>query len=334
VSAIDSDLSAAPRFISFDDGFLDVLGPSARLVKVVDIDAHEGPVYVPEEDALYFTSLPRESRIPGPGFPVVDVKRLALDGERFPLEPERLAVVRADANAANGMALGSDGRLLVCEQGTRATHARISALDPLSGEVETIVDEWRGLRFNSPNDVVVARDGAIWFTDPSYGHLQGFKPEPLVGDYVYRYDPEEGRLSVVADSFEKPNGLAFSPDGTVLYVGDSGANQERGSFYPKLPHHLVAFDVANGQRLVNQRLFAVTTPGFPDGVKVDSERRVYASSFAGVQVFSPLGDLLGEISLPGAVNFAFGGPDGNVLFITADTAIWAAVLNAAGSHSL
>jgi gluconolactonase len=334
MSALDSLLSSAPQFVSFDDGFLDVLGPSPRLVKVVDVDAHEGPVYVADEDALYFTNLPRETGVHGPDFPVVDVKRLALDGERFPLEPERVDVVRADANAANGMTLGRDGRLLVCEQGTPAAHARISALDLVSGELETVVDEWRGLRFNSPNDVVVARDGAIWFTDPSYGHLQGFKPEPLVGDFVYRYDLEDDRLTVVADSFEKPNGLAFSPDASVLYVGDSGANQERGSFYPKLPHHLVAFDVADGRRLVNQRLFAVTTPGFPDGIKVDSEGRVYASSFAGVQVFSPLGDLLGEISLPGAVNFAFGGPDGNVLFITADTAIWAAVLNATGSHSL
>ena len=137
-------------------------------------------------------------------------------------------------------------------------------------------------------------------------------------------------MSVVADSFEKPNGLAFSPDESVLYVGDSGANQERGSFYPKLPHHIVAFDVAAGRRLINSRLFAVNAPGFPDGIKVDREGRVYASSFAGVQVFSPHGDLIGEIDLPGAVNFAFGGADRNVLFITADDAIWAAVLNATG----
>ena len=129
----------------------------------------------------------------------------------------------------------------------------------------------------------------------------------------------------------KPNGLAFSPDQSVLYVTDSGANQEAGSFYPSLPHHIVAFDVtADGRHLTNQRLFAVTTPGFPDGIKVDTGGRVYASSFAGVQVFSPAGDLIGEINLPGAVNFAFGGTERNTLYITADIAIWAAALNARG----
>ena len=334
MSVLDDTRSATGSpFVAHDDAFEDVLGDEPQLVKVVDVDAHEGPVYVAEEDALYFTSLPRETGVPAPGFPIVDVKRLALDGDRFPLEPERVEIVRAKANAANGMTLGLDGRLVVCEQGTPASHGQISRLDPVTGRVGTVVDGWRGLRFNSPNDVVVSSDGSIWFTDPSYGYLQGFKPEPRTGDYVYRYDPRTDQVAVVADSFEKPNGLAFSPDESMLYVGDSGANQERGSFYPKLPHHIVAFDVVDGRRLVNSRLFAVIAPGFPDGIKVDSEGRVYASSFGGVQVFSPAGDLIGEIDLPGAVNFAFGGADRNVLFITADDAIWAAVLNATG-HEL
>ena len=181
---------------------------------------------------------------------------------------------------------------------------------------------------NSPNDVVVKSDGSVWFTDPSYGHLQDFRPEPQIGDYVYQLDPVAGLLAVVADSFDKPNGLAFSPDETILYVGDSGANQEPGSYYPGRPHHIKAFDVIDGRRLAGERLFCVTTPGFPDGIKVDAEGRVYASSFGGVQVFSPDGDLLGEIALPGAVNFTFGGPDRNVLFITTDDAVWAAVLQA------
>ena len=92
-----------------------------------------------------------------------------------------------------------------------------------------------GLRFNSPNDVVAASDGSIWFTDPSYGHLQGFKPEPMVGDFVYRYDPASEQVTVVADSFDKPNGLAFSPDERVLYVTDSGANQEPGQLPRRSP---------------------------------------------------------------------------------------------------
>jgi gluconolactonase len=314
-------------FIAHDPAFEAVIGVEPRLVLVLAVDAHEGPVYAADEDALYFTTVPR----PGPdGRPVVDISRLALDGERFPLEPERISVIRVDANSANGMTLGADGRLLVCEQGSRLEPARISRVDRVTGEAETVVEDWGGAPLNSPNDVVERNDGTIWFTDPSYGQLQGFRPEPSVGDHVYRHDPATGRTSVVADGFDKPNGLAFSPDERVLYVTDSGANQELGSFHVERPHHVVAFDVHDGRHLAGERLFAVTTPGFPDGLKVDAEGRVYASSFSGVQVFSRGGDLIGEIAVPGAVNFAWAGPERNVLLITADTGVWAAVLAARG----
>jgi gluconolactonase len=317
----------ATAFVSHDAGFSAVLGDSARLSLVVETDAHEGPVYVLEEDALYFTTLPSPGELPGDPSPVVNVKRIALDGERFPLDPERVSIVRGDANVANGMTLDRDGRLVACEQGTRSQRAAVTALDRANGELRTLADEWRGLPLNSPNDVVVRSDGSIWFTDPSYGHLQGFRPEPALGDYVYRLDPRSGRLCIVADSFDKPNGLAFSPDETVLYVGDSGANHEPGSFDPARPHHIKAFDVVAGRRLTNERLLCVTNPGFPDGIKVDADGRVYASAFSGVQVFDPEGELIGEIAVPGAVNFTFGGPDRNVLFITGDEAVWAAELN-------
>jgi gluconolactonase len=237
-----------------------------------------------------------------------------------------LSIVRDDANGANGMALAADGRLLVCEQGTPTTRACISAVDRATGAAETLVDAHAGLPLNSPNDVVVTSDGSIWFTDPSYGHLQGFKPRPEHGDQVYRFDGE--RTSVVEDSFDKPNGLAFSPDESVLYVGDSGANHEPGSFEPARPHHIRAFDVVDGRRLEGSRLFATVTPGFPDGIKVDADGRVYTSAFDGVHVFSPHGDLLEVIELPGAVNFAFGG---STLYVTADTAVWAVELAAKGA---
>jgi len=278
---------------------------------VAETDAHEGPVYIAGEHALYFTSLPQ----PGP---LVAVRRLDL-------ETNEITTVVENANGANGMTLDADGSLLVCEQGTPTSDARISRLDPHTGERGTVVDGLRGLRLNSPNDVVVASDRAIWFTDPTYGFLQAFKPEPQLGDYVYRF--AEGQLTVVADSFDKPNGLALSPDESVLYVGDSGANQEQGSFHPSRPHHIKAFDVVNG-RLRNERLFAVTTPGFPDGIKVDSTGRVYASAFSGVQIFDPGGDQVGEIDLPGAVNFTFG-RDESVLYVTTDTAVYAAVAKGA-----
>lgn len=285
----------------------------ATPVKIVDVDAHEGPVYV--DGALYFTSVPRGGK--------VAIKRLDLASLA-------VTVVREDANAANGMTLAPDGRLLVCEQGSLTEAARIALVDPVTGDAETVVDALARLPLNSPNDVVVAADGGIWFTDPSYGYLQGFRPEPAHGDFVYRFDPATGRLRIVASDFDKPNGLAFSPDGRVLYVGDSGANHEPGSFDPRRPHHIRAFDV-DGARLTGDRLFAVTTPGFPDGIKVDIDGRVCASAFGGVQIFDPDGELVAEIDLPGAVNFTFGGPAGDTLYVTADTAVWAVVLDTKGA---
>jgi gluconolactonase len=316
-------------FIAYDASFRDVVGHAPRLTVAVETDAHEGPVYVVEEDALYFTTVPRTHE----GGPRVSVKRVALDGDMFPLERDHVTVVREETNAANGMTLRHDGTLVVCEQGTRASAARIAALDPRTGETATIVDAWRGVPFNSPNDVVVKSDGTIWFTDPSYGFLQGFRDEPRAGDYVYRYDPRAATIDVVADSFDKPNGLAFSPDETVLYVGDSGANHEPGTYDPRRAHRIVAFDVRDGRRLERDRLFAVTAPGFPDGLKVDDEGRVYASSFDGVLVFAPTGELLGEIAIPGAVNFAFAGSERNVLLVTTDDAVWAAALAATGGDA-
>ena len=287
--------------------------PLVRSVeKLAQVDAHEGPVYVEAEHALYFTTLPK----PGPR---VSIKRLDLT-------TLRLSIVREEANGANGMTLGPDGRLLVCEQGTPGTRARISAVDRTTGDTETVVDEYDGRPLNSPNDIVVASDdGSIWFTDPSYGFLQGFKPEPAHGDNVYRFDGD--RLTVAESSFDKPNGLAFSPDESVLYVGDSGANHEPGTFNSGRPHHIRAFDVVDGA-LEDGRVFATIAPGFPDGIKVDAEGNVYSSSFSGVQIFSPDGRRLDEVPLPGAVNFAFGG---STLFITTDTAIWAAALSAKGA---
>lgn len=318
------------HFVPHDPAFAEVLGDHPRLVRVVEVDAHEGPVYLADEDALYATTEMRR-RPDGAAVPFdTAIVRIQLDGARFPVPPDAVTVLRAEANLANGMTADAAGRLVVCEQGSRVRPARISLVDRVTGEARTLVDGVRGLPLNSPNDVVVARDGAVWFTDPSYGFLQGFRYEPRVGDHVYRYDPAAGRLRVVADCLDKPNGLAFSPDERVLYVADSGANQETGSYDPRRPHRICAFDVLDGRRLGPSRLFAVTVPGFPDGIAVDRAGRVYASAFGGVQVFSPVGDLIGEIAHPGAVNLTFGGPRRDVLFVTTDTAVWAAVLAAEG----
>ncbi|MGZ4270148.1 MAG: SMP-30/gluconolactonase/LRE family protein [Solirubrobacteraceae bacterium] len=263
---------------------------------VVEVDAHEGPVYVPEEDALYFTSVPA---------PDVAIKRLSLASGA-------VSVLRADTNKANGMTLHPDGRLVVCEQGTHVAPARISLVDRATGAAETLVEGWGGLPLNSPNDVVVKGDGTVWFTDPSYGYLQGFRPAPRLGDFVYRHDPATGETTAVAEGFDKPNGLAFSPDERVLYVGDSGEET----------HRVEAFDVVHGRALAGRRLLAVIDPGYPDGIKVAADGLVHVASSQGVEVFAPDGARVGHIAVPGAVNLAFADP--SRIYVTADTAVWTA----------
>lgn len=311
-------------FTIYRDAFRSVLGSGFRRPVLMETNAHEGPVYVAAEHALYFTTVPE------PGPKNIAIKRLQLIDEEFPFKAGALDTVQFPSNMANGMTLNRDGRLVICEQGTRETPARISRLDLKTRSVETVVAQWRGRRFNSPNDVVVKSDRTVWFTDPNYGEVQGFKDAPEVGTYVYRHDPATGETDVVADGFNKPNGLAFSPDESVLYITDTGANQAPGTYFAGLPHHVCAFDVQDGRHLRNERLFAVISPGAPDGIKLDVQGRVYTSSATGVQVLTPEGDLLGEIIAPGVANFTFGGPDNDVLFILGDTVIWQAKLAVAG----
>lgn len=311
-------------FVYYSPEFAAVTGPNPQLELLLETDAHEGPVYVKEQNALYFTTVPRTINTPIQGWKEVSVNCLRLDDLQ-------LCTVLPLSNMANGMTPGPDGSLLVCEQGTRAARGRIARLHIQSGETETVTDAYFDLPFNSPNDVVRKKDGSIWFTDPMYGFMQGFKPEPLLGNFVYRFDPASGEITAVADSFHRPNGLAFSPDESILYINDSGALPGKGDYRVDLPHHIMAFDVQAGKNLLNQRLFAVVNPGIPDGLKVDAEGRVYSSSASGVKVYNPSARLIGEILLDAACNFCFGGREGNELFILNDQAIYRAKLQAQGA---
>src|SRR5262249_19047057 len=175
--------------------------------RVAHVDAHEGPVWL--DGALYFTTVPRPGRVS----PRAAIKRLSLDDHE-------ITAVNADVVMPNGMAADRDGMLIVCDQGGPAVPAQLRRGETRPRDPSTLIDNWHGLPLNSPNDVVVKSDGTIWFTDPAYGHLQGFRPAPRVGDFVYRFHPATGSLDVVADAFNKPNGIAFAPDESVLYVTD------------------------------------------------------------------------------------------------------------------
>ncbi len=325
------------RLEIFADGFLDVLGNEAEVKRLVNTDAHEGPVYVKAENAVYFTTVPVNVKIPIEGYKNVLIRKLSLDNlVDDPSENQKnLSTVLDSSNMANGMTLDLGGNLIICQQGTKSSSAAISRMNLETSVPERLVDEWFGLPFNSPNDVVVKSDGSIWFTDPSYGYAQGFKDAPLLGTFVYRFDPCGRVLSVVADTFNRPNGLAFSPCEKHLYINDSAAIQGSGPYRPELPHDIWGFDLSkDGKHLTNARLIAVVTPGIPDGLKTDSEGRIYSSSQSGVQVFTAAGDLLGQILVPGVANFAFGGIDNDTIYMMADTAIWSAKIRAKGASSV
>jgi gluconolactonase len=239
-------------------------------------------------------------------------------------------VLRTPSGNSNGNTVDLSGNLLSCE-----TSGRCVTQTTTRGQVRTLVDRYSGLRFNSPNDIVVKSDGSVWFTDPDYGILHPHpdlghgKPREVAGNYVYRYEPETGRLDVVADDFQKPNGLAFSPDEKRLYIGDSGRTHDakQGN------HHVRVFAVAaGGRKLRADRVFAAVEPHVPDGMRVDAGGNLFVTAGDGVQVFDPGGDLIGKIHTPEvAANCAFGGRGYSTLFIAATSSVWAIELNTAGA---
>ncbi len=228
-----------------------------------------------------------------------------------------VGVFRQPANFSNGNTVDRLGRLVTCEQGTR----RITRTE-CDGTITVIADRYRGKRLNSPNDVVVKSDGSIWFTDPTYGidsDYEGFRAErEQEGNFVYRVDAATGAVSVVADDFVQPNGLAFSPDEKTLYVVDTGATHlENG------PRHIRKFAVGDEGRLSDKGVFAECTVGFFDGFRLDSEGRIWTSAGDGVHCYHPDGTLLGKIKVPEVTaNVCFGGLRRNYLFICATTALY------------
>jgi gluconolactonase len=226
-------------------------------------------------------------------------------------EGPEITTFRTPTGNANGLTLDHQGRVLCCEHSGR----RVSRIDA-NGKVETVVDNYQGKRLNSPNDVVVRSDGSIFFTDPPYGLRGGVEGKELPFHGVYRIDPQ-GALHLLLDDFDRPNGLAFSPDEKTLYVDDTARR------------HIRAFDLAPDGTVSNGRLFAELNPrspdeqGAPDGMKVDQEGNVYCTGPSGVWVFDSNGRLLGRIVMPEVpANLAWGGADWRTLYITARTSLY------------
>ena len=236
--------------------------------------------------------------------------------------PDAISEWRSPSNFVNGHTLDNQGRIIHCCHGGRS----VLRTEP-DGSITTLVTHFGSGRLNSPNDVVVASDDSIWFTDPPYGILsdrEGYKADSeLEGCFVFRLEPDTGRLDAMVTDMIHPNGLAFSPDESVLYVADTSVAVlgDQGL------HHLRAYDIkrdGSGVRAVNGRLFADINPGCPDGFRLDASGNIFTSSQDAIQIFAPDGTRLGRIPVPEtSSNCCFGGPDRRTLFITATTSLYA-----------
>jgi len=245
-----------------------------------------------------------------------------------------VSVFRQPSNFANGLARDRQGRLLACEHLSR----RVTRTE-YDGRVTVLADRWQGKRLNSPNDIVCASDGSVWFTDPLFGIAGHWEGEPAPSETpwaVYRLDPASGALERMIDDLAAPNGLAFSPDESKLYVVESRAT----------PHRKVwQYDVAAGGALANKRLYAdAQGPGAYDGIAVDVKGNVWCgfgssgavgadpAALDGVRVYDPEGRAIGHIHLPErCANLCFGGAKRNRLFMAASHSLYALYVNVQGA---
>lgn len=292
---------AEDDFVIVDPAFRRLVKTSARVERRWSgARWSEGPAWFEALRSLVFSDIPDDRLL------------------RFDATTGAVGVLRAgQGRFTNGNTVDRQGRLVSCEHGTR----QVTRTEP-DGTLTVLADRFEAKRFNSPNDVVVKSDDTIWFTDPSYGidsDYEGRKgASELGGDFVFRLDPRDRSLRVVADDFVRPNGLAFSPDERRLYIADSG-----GSYYDDGPRHLRAFDVGDDGRLSGGAVIATCDVGVYDGFRVDTEGRIWTSAGDGVHCLAPDGTLLGKIRVPERVaNLCFAGPRLNVMLITAMTSLY------------
>jgi gluconolactonase len=233
-----------------------------------------------------------------------------------------VSVFRNLSNYSNGNTVDRQGRLVSCEHFAR----RVTRTEH-NGSITIIADRHDGKRLNSPNDVVVKSDGSIWFTDPPYGILIDYEGEHHEGEIghnnVYRVDGNTGKITIVCNDCDKPNGLAFSPDEKYLCIADSGVSHKVGG-----NKHIRRFEVSSdGQLLGKSKIFADCTAGLFDGFRFDRDGRIWTSAGDGVHCYLPDGTLIGKILIPELVaNVTFGGPKLNRLFICGTTSLYSAYL--------
>jgi gluconolactonase len=291
-----------PRFKAF------VL-PNAPLEKLAEgFRWLEGPVWFADRNCLLFSDVPNDRVL------------------RW-IESGGISVFRQPSDFENGHTRDREGRLISCSH-----RKRCITRTELDGELTVLASHFEDKRLNSPNDVVVKSDGTIWFTDPPYGiqtDYEGGKQIAELPARVYCLDPDSGTLRVVADDFDGPNGLCFSPDERRLYITESGLQ-----FVPDPTQHIRVFDVTDGgARLTNGHIFHKVQPGFADGLRCDEDGNIWSSAADGVHCIDPSGALLGKIKVPYTVsNLTFGGRNRSRLFLCASHTLYAIYTNCRGAQ--
>jgi gluconolactonase len=299
----------SPLFEVHDERFARLFVPTARLDTLyTGCRWAEGPAWFAAGRYLVWSDIPNDRML------------------RWDECSGTVSVFRSPSRHSNGNTVDREGRLVSCEHGGRQV-----TRTEIDGRITVLASQHRGKPLNSPNDVVVAADRSVWFTDPTYGIDSDYEghaaPSEQAGNFVYRLDAHSGALQVVADDFVQPNGLAFSPDGRRLYVVDTGRSHR-----PDGPAHIRRFTVGDGGRLGGGEVFADSTAGFFDGLRCDTEGRLWTSAGDGVHCYAADGTLLGKVRVPEVVaNVCFGGAKRNTLFICGTTSLYAVRLPVAGA---
>ena len=299
-----------PAIKVLDPSFNNYRWPLASVERLYDgCRWSEGPVYFGDGRFVLWSDIPNDRIL------------------KWEEETGAVSVFRKTSWNANGNTRDRQGRLITCEhRGRRVTRTEID------GSITVVMDSFQGKRLNSPNDVVVKSDGTIWFTDPVFGILgyyEGEKAESEMAPAVWKFDPKTNVATKMTDEVDGPNGLAFSPDESILYVVASRAQPTR---------KIVAFDVHdNGARISNQRVFIDAGPGTPDGFRVDTDGNLWCgwgmgdAALDGVRIFNKAGAPIGHIELPErAANLCFGGRHRNRLFMAASHGLYALYVNTQG----
>jgi gluconolactonase len=298
-----------PWVVVIDDRFRKIVNDNAAVERLyTGTRWGEGPVWFGDGRYLLWSDIPNNRIL------------------RWTEESGQVSVFRNPSNNSNGNTRDIQGRLITCER------RQVTRTEP-DGKITVLMDRFQGKRLNSPNDVVVHPDGHVWFTDPGYGIMTWYEGErePFeLPTRTYRLNPATSQATVANEEIEKPNGICFSADFKKLYVVDTADN-------PSQPHNIHVFDVVDGSRLANRRVFYGMGIGGGDGIRCDREGNLWAGAgwggerYDGVHIIAPDGKLIGKICLPEAcANVCFGGMKKNRLFITASQSLYAVYVEAQG----